>query len=207
MKGKFIVLEGLDGSGKTTQAKLLKEYLESKGMKVYLTSEPSEGPAGKLLREVMSHNDENEKPLIAGLYVADRLDHIHNKNNGLLVKLKEGCTVLCDRYYLSSLAYQGMDYGLKWVYEANRLAIETLKPDLTLFLDLPAHEAYSRRVKSGSERECFEKEEILEKVNNYYNIAINKLQDKENIFRVGADKKQDEVLKSIIKEVEKILEF
>ena len=117
MKNRFIVVEGLDGSGKSTQIKMLKEYLESKGEKVYMTAEPSEGRIGKTLREMLSEDIPTDMYFQAGMFLADRIDHCTNPENGIKKMREEGYKVISDRYYYSTFAYQGtksdMDYIMK----------------------------------------------------------------------------------------------
>ena len=106
-KNLFIAFEGIDGSGKSTQAKRLARLLENAGHKVYSTFEPTDNPIGKMIRDIFNHKMEADHRTIAGLFVADRLDHLLNKSNGILKKLDEGYTVITDRYYFSSYAYHG----------------------------------------------------------------------------------------------------
>ena len=106
MKKKlFIALEGIDGSGKSTQIDFLAENLKMAGHKVYTTFEPTDGPVGSLIRNIFNHRIEADHKTIAGLFVADRLDHLTNKTNGILKKMEDGYTVITDRYYFSSYAY------------------------------------------------------------------------------------------------------
>ncbi|HAL81034.1 MAG TPA: dTMP kinase, partial [Mucilaginibacter sp.] len=111
-KNLFIALEGIDGSGKSTQVKLLTEKLEQAGHKVYTTCEPTDSPIGKIIRDIFTHKMEADHRTIAGLFVADRLDHLLNKTNGIIKKLEEGYTVITDRYYFSSYAYQSTHMDL-----------------------------------------------------------------------------------------------
>jgi len=205
MYGKFIVFEGLDGSGKTLQANLLKERLLSEGHKVYLTSEPSDGPAGHLLRQVLSGRIQGEENLIAGLYVADRLDHLHNPMNGVLKKLEEGYIVISDRYFLSSCAYQGLDFDDRWIEAANSLALSSLHADLTIFLELTAERAMSRREESANSKECFEKVETLKRVEQNYKKAIGDYGDMENVVGVDAYRESYTVFHDVYDEVENLM--
>jgi len=113
---KFIALEGIDGCGKSTQAQLLKKSLNAAGHKVYLTHEPTDSHIGAIIRNIFKGRIAGDHKTIAGLFVADRLDHLQNKTNGILKKLDEGYTVICDRYYLSSYAYQGAHVNLRFKY-------------------------------------------------------------------------------------------
>ena len=143
-KPLFIALEGIDGSGKSTQASLLAERLKQAGRAVHLTAEPTDGPVGKLIRNIFRHEYPADHRVIAGLFVADRLDHLLSPAGGILARLEAGFTVVCDRYCFSSYAYQGVHMPLSWVISANSLSTELRRPDLTLFIDVPAPEAFER---------------------------------------------------------------
>src|SRR4051794_32222422 len=131
--GRFIVFEGLDGSGTTTQVSRLGERLTEAGIRTELTKEPSNGPLGAALRQVIDGRVQLDPASMALAFAADRTDHLFNEHNGVKKLLAEGHWVICDRYVLSSLAYQPsetIDQG--WVEKINALAIE---PDMTVFLD------------------------------------------------------------------------
>lgn len=142
MRGVFLTLEGLDGAGKSTQARLLAQFLAEKGLKVRLTHEPGGGLPGVrdlLLGEALSPEGEYL------LFSADRAEHVRRV---ILPALEEGVWVVSDRYLDSSLAYQGFGRGLPlpWLREVAQVATLGLKPRLTFLLDLPPEEAL-RRVK------------------------------------------------------------
>jgi dTMP kinase len=113
MKSQFIVFEGIDASGKSTQAALLQDYLMRRGYKAVITSEPSSGPIGNLIRQSMkervlfSRDEEHLEAQMAYLFAADRHDHLFNDVDGVLKLLSDGYIVIATRYYFSSLAYQG----------------------------------------------------------------------------------------------------
>lgn len=143
--GVFITFEGIEGSGKSTQAKRLYEYLINIGIKAYLTREPGGTSIGKKIREIlMSHWEENF-PFIAELllYQADRNIHV---NNIIKPLLQQDYIVISDRFYDSTTAYQhyarGIDYSI--VDYLNKLATEGIKPHITFLLDLPVQEAFKR---------------------------------------------------------------
>ncbi|AHL21656.1 MULTISPECIES: dTMP kinase [Thermococcus] len=193
--GIFIVLEGIDGAGKSTQAKLLKLWLEERGYEVVLTKEPTDTPFGKLIRKLVltggregiidgakiSHEAE------ALLFAADRAEHVDK-----LIKpaLESGKVVISDRYFYSSLAYQwarGLD--LEWLIDLNRFAI---RPDLVLLLDLPVKESM-KRIRTRSIKTEFDKiVELQKKVReNYLKLAerfpeikiVNALEDVDGVHR------------------------
>ena len=173
-RGKFIVFEGIDGSGKSTHAVLLKERLEKEGYRVFLTREPTDGEAGVLLRRCLTGKADLPEQAIAGLFMTDRLDHILNPKTGILHHLEEGEIVLCDRYYFSSFAYNGSYAPMEWVIELNRLAMEKLRPDLTLFLDIRP-ETFLSRIEGRGSTERYEKVEVLKKVRENYFKAFSLL--------------------------------
>jgi len=149
LKGAFVVLEGGDGSGKTTQARSLCSALSHKRYKVYSTAEPSKSIPGRLIRQRILHGKKTSPEVEALLFAADRFLHLESE---ILPALGEGKIVVCDRYMYASFAYQGAQ-GLDshWLREINRFAA---KPDLALYLDVPAEIGMSRikRKKSVLER-------------------------------------------------------
>lgn len=203
-RGKFIVFEGIDGSGKTTHAALLKKKLEAMGESVFLTAEPSNGEAGKLLRRCLRREADLPEEAIAGLFLTDRLDHIKNPKDGILSHLEKGETVLCDRYYFSSFAYNGAYAPLDWVEQINSLPRALLKPDLTLFLDIPP-ERFLARVENRSETERYEKLEVLKRVRENYFAAFARFSD-ENIAVINNDKPIAEAAESVFLAVKPLFE-
>ena len=203
-RGKFIVFEGIDGSGKSTHAALLKEKLEALGETVYLTAEPSEGEAGKLLRRCLRGESDLPEEAIAGLFMTDRLDHIKNPNGGLLSRLEKGEIVLCDRYYFSSFAYNGSYAPLDWVLAINALPRALLRPDLTLFLDIPP-ERFLSRIENRSETERYEKLEVLKRVRENYFAAFEKFPD-ENVAVIDNDKPLAEAAEDVCRAVKALFE-
>ena len=131
----FITLEGLDGSGKTTQARLLGARLEAEGVEVVLTREPGGTPLGEEIRNLVLHGGDVAPWAEAALYAASRAQHVEQL---IRPALERGATVLCDRYVDSSVAYQGIarGLGLERVLELNLAAVEGLMPDRTILLDL-----------------------------------------------------------------------
>ena len=203
-RGKFIVFEGIDGSGKSTHAVLLKERLEKSGYRVFLTCEPSEGEAGKLLRRCLTGKADLPEQAIAGLFMTDRIDHILNPVTGLLKHLEDGEIVLCDRYYFSSFAYNGLYAPMDWVIGINRIARESLRADLTVFLDIQPKNFLSRIEERGS-TERYEKVEVLSKVRENYFKAFELLPD-ENVRVVDNTKPLDEAAEEVFRAVKEIIE-
>ena len=181
-KNLFIAFEGIDGSGKSTQVKLLKEKLENEGLKVYTTCEPTDSPIGKVIRDIFTHKMEADHRTIAGLFVADRLDHLLNKTNGILKKLEEGYTVITDRYYFSSYAYQSPHMDLDWVINANSLSANLRRPDLNIYIDISPKQSIERINKGRTTVELYETLENLENVRDKYFEAMELLKADEKIL-------------------------
>lgn len=204
-QGKFIVFEGIDGSGKSTQIAALHEYLLSKGIPTERTFEPTDSVFGSLIRQCLRGEIETDEKTIAALFVADRLDHLHNQKNGLIRKINEGITVLSDRYYFSSYAYHGAYLPMDWVIGANRLAAEALRPDLTVFLDLAPEVAMERIGKRGEAKERYEKLESLRLIRQKYFEAFEKLSGTETVRIVNCDGSAQETAQAVRAVVEETL--
>ena len=196
-KNLFIVLEGIDGSGKSTQAKLLTEKLEHLGHKVYITAEPTKSPMGVLIRDIFNHKMEADHKVIAGLFVADRLHHLTNKVDGVLQKLAEGYTVIMDRYYFSSYAYHSAHMDMQWVIDANRMSAELLRPDINIFIDIPVEISMERIVNNRTNIELYETQENQTKVREKYFEAFHLLNKVENIFITNGDRDEEEIAADI----------
>jgi dTMP kinase len=181
-KNLFIAFEGIDGSGKSTQVKLLAAALEKEGHKVYTTCEPTDGPIGVLIRNIFSHKTEADHRVIAGLFLSDRLDHLLHKTNGLLKKMEEGYTVITDRYYFSSYAYHGTHMDMGWVIEANSICAGLLRPDLNIYIDISPEISMQRITKGRSSTELYETLENLRNVRAKYSEAMELEKLKEQIF-------------------------
>ncbi len=162
----FLVLEGLDGSGTTTQLSLLARRVTSMGISVLAEAEPTDGPVGKLIRTYLHSSDHVDSDTFALLYAADRNEHIHGPN-GIAAQAKERL-VISDRYFLSSLAYQSVESGLEFVRAVND---RFPWPELTLFVDLPV-ERCLERLRSRKALDRFEKRERLERVYERYHEEI-----------------------------------
>ena len=200
-KNLFIAFEGIDGSGKSTQVKLLSESLEKAGHKIYTTFEPTDSPIGRIIRDIFNHRLEADHRTIAGLFVADRLDHLLNKQNGILRKMEEGYTVITDRYYFSSYAYHGAHMSLDWVIEANALSAGLLRPDINIFIDISPEISLKRIAKSRHSMELFETLDNLRQVKDKYYEAIEKLKDQERVFITDGNREPEAIFEDIRKEI------
>src|SRR6266487_2221386 len=164
----FIALEGIDGSGKSTQMKLLSEKLTGIGHKVYTTFEPTDGPIGSIIRNILKGRIKADNRTIAGLFAADRLDHLLNDVNGIIKKLSEGYTVITDRYYFSSYAYHGTHMNMNWVIDTNAMSAEILRPDINIFIDVPPDICMRRLSDNRTMMELYETLENLHNVREKY---------------------------------------
>lgn len=202
----FITLEGIDGSGKSTQLTMLKEYLESRGRSVYLTREPSDLSIGKMIRRYLTGELKADNRVIAALFVADRLEHILDDNEGLLAIKESGRDIICDRYYFSSYAYQSVDMPMEWIINANSEAASLLKPDATVFIDISPQTAMERINANRESAELFETEERLAATRDKYFEAFEKLRDSENVIIIDGSGTPDEVHKRVADAVGALLE-
>jgi dTMP kinase len=200
-KNLFIAFEGIDGSGKSTQVRLLTDSLKKNGHKVYSTCEPTDSPIGSVIRNIFNHKIEADHRVIAGLFVADRLDHLLNKTNGILKKLEDGYTVITDRYYFSSYAYHGVHMPLDWVIEANSLSADLLKPDLNIYIDVSPDISMKRLTDRRSSIELYETKENLKNVRDKYLEAFEQLKFKENIFITDGNRSAELIASDIWNEV------
>jgi len=169
----FLVLEGLDGSGTTTQQQRLANWLTAHDQVVHPTAEPSTGPVGRWIRATLRGEEGAPAPqTLPWMFAADRADHLARE---IEPALEAGQVVLCDRYLHSSLAYQGLQAPLDHVWGLN----ETFRvPDLTLFVDVPAAVSMERIEARGGDRELFEKRERLEAIRDSYHRVIERLRDR-----------------------------
>jgi dTMP kinase len=206
-RGLFLVLEGLDGAGTTTQAARLAAWLSARGRKVHVTAEPSKGPVGALVRQVLSRRvtgpggAEVDPRALALLFAADRLDHWTAE---IRPRLESGEDVVSDRYVLSSLAYQAVSTGdARWVAQVNRLAPPA---DLTLFLKVAPSVALRRRYAASSEREIFEVPAFQRRVHAAYGRSLRWMREAgERVAEIPGHLPIDEVGRRVAAAVEDLL--
>lgn len=192
-KGLLITLEGIDGSGKTTQTRLLVEGLRGRGFEAEATTEPSPGPVGELIRSYISRGGRRRPYLEALLFASDRYDHLDRTVNPML---RRGVIVVSDRYLHSSLAYQsaaGVD--LEWLRLINSFAP---KPDLTFYLDVPAEVGLRRK---GREATIFENHDYQRKVRDLYLGLVKS----EGLLQVTGEGAVEEAHKIILARVLRVI--
>jgi dTMP kinase len=184
-KGIFIVIEGLDGSGKTTQAILLAKKL-SQSYNVMLTAEPSQGKIGTFIRESCLYEDKRlPTEAEALLFAADRIDHIEKE---IKPAVEEGKLVICDRYVYSSIAYQGSaGLSLDWIKTINARA---LQPDFSVFIDVTPEHVLERLQRKKSVMETLETQQ---KVRDVY----LKFVEKGELVKVDGDRPKEAVAEEL----------
>ena len=204
-KGLFIVFEGIDGAGKSTQAKLLASALESAGKKVYMTAEPTELPSGKALREVLGGKVKKTPCEIALMFAEDRVAHNTDSELGIEKMLSEGAYIICDRYYYSSLAYQGSEVDYDWVKALNTRCPDIRHPDLCIFLDLSPTESMKRISIGRDSTEIYENEETLSTVRNTFMKVLEDMKKEDKIAIIDASGDIENVASAILDAVKSIL--
>lgn len=203
--GKFIVIEGLDGSGKGTQITLLENKLREKGISLHRTCEPTEHATGGLIRDALCGMTKRTPCELASLFLADRISHCSNPVSGIKKLIENGVTVICDRYYYSSFAYQGMDTDLKWVMDQNLNCPDILQPDLCIFLDVLPAECDARIEKGRAQREIYESGvETITRIRDKY-VEVFSLLEGHNIAIINASRTPEEVASDVFEAVLKIL--
>ncbi|MGB1241431.1 MAG: dTMP kinase [Chitinophagales bacterium] len=196
-RGKFIVFEGIDGSGKSTQVKLLTEGLKAEGKSVYQTFEPTNSPIGSVVRNILYGRIDADEKTMAALYLADRLDHIQNGTNGMLKQLEAGKHVISDRYYFSSYAYHVPHVSLDWVIDANSICAELLRPDLIIFIDISTEISLERLTKGRASLDKYENFERISTVRKNYFAAMKRFEGIENIVIVNGNQSMEAVTNDI----------
>jgi dTMP kinase len=197
-RGKFVVMEGIDGAGTTTQAARLAERLRASRVAVRVTREPSDGPVGTLVRQILTGRivaPGGRAPgwaTMALLFAADRMDHVDADIEPFLAS---GGVIISDRYDASSLGYQSVMSGsggegaIDWIRSLNRHA---LRPDLTLVLDLGAELAASRRESRGEAAQLYEQNEVQRALVAFYR-DLDKHMPSDRIVHVDAAGSVEEV--------------
>ncbi len=197
MQGKFIVFEGIDKSGKHTQAKLLLEHLKGKGVTAICTEEPTpDNPAGRLIKDWLVGKFELKSgEAIALLYTADRYEHLKRT---IVPALERGTHVICDRYYYSTIAYESSIFGVspEWIRKLHETA---RKPDLVFFIDVEPEVSLARKRERPDDR--LEKVELLRKVRDAY----RRMAKDEGFFVLDGNRAKGEVFEDVKKIADRLV--
>lgn len=201
-KGLFITIEGSDGSGKSTQIELLKNYLEGKGMNVVTTREPGGTKISEKIREIIldKYNSEMDSMTEALLYAASRAQHVAEK---IVPALKAGNIVICDRFIDSSIAYQGYGRGLgDCVRIINGYAVNGCMPDITFLMKMDPKIGKSRIKVEDQDRLELEKMEFHQRV---YDAYVKMEEECDRIVGIDASRSIDEIHNEIVSHVDKLI--
>ena len=197
-RGRVIVFEGIDGAGKTTQIELLAQALRAEGRLVYQTAEPTESVSGGLLRDALGGVSKRTACEMAAMFVLDRIFHNVNPVSGIEKMLADGIDVICDRYYYSSLAYQGSEIEGDWVWRMNLDCPEIRHPDLCIFLDLTPEQSMERINRGRVTHEIYETEDRLRRVRDRFLGVLGTLQKLDRICVVDAARPIPEIHQEIV---------
>lgn len=192
--GKFIVFEGLDGAGQSTQSQLLRDFLMRKGYKVHLTKEPTSNLIGGLIKGQLTNEWKSSQECLQLLFAADRAHHLEKE---IIPLLKKKIIVISDRYFFSTIAYGATEIkDWEWLLKINQ---RFLLPDIIFFLKVSPKVCIARiQKRSPFEITLFEKERILEKVfKNYQKLA----KEFPNVYIIPGERS----IKEISKEINKII--
>lgn len=205
-RGLFIVIEGVDGSGKTTQSELLSTYLRGLGRKVHHTAEPTATGLGGMVRDGLGAEHPRTSDELAAMFLADRVAHNVSQKSGIRQYVEGGTDVVCDRYYYSSIAYQGVDGSLEWVADMNLNCPSIMKPDICIFIDLDPEKCLEHIRAGRSHFEIYEENAaVISETRRRYGIVFDMLAGRDNIVIVDGARSREEVFADIRAAVEKLL--
>ncbi len=196
--GKFIVFEGPDGSGQSTQAALLEKYISNLGKKAVLTKEPTfDSKAGLEIKAILNHEKEASPEELQKLFVEDRREHLEKV---IIPALKEGSVVISDRYFFSTFAFGSLGADLEWLISINS---DFLLADATFVLVVKPETSIERIAHRGIKSTLFEKLESLRKVvENYKNLGTRF----ENMIFIDGERTIEEIHKEIAEKAAGVLE-
>ena len=202
--GKFIVLEGVDASGKTVHATKLVKELEKQGHKAIYTKEPTDGLIGKLIRQVLNREIKVSPTTLQYLFSADRAEH----QREILNKLKDGYIVVCDRYYWSAVAFGMADIGgeldfFLTAYSILSLYNEFIAPDMTFLLDVDPEVAVERISQSHKHTEIYDRKDIVVKTRETYHRLVAKFEQEFDV--IDANRSIEEVSSELLNKVKNLL--
>ena len=165
---KFIVLEGLDGAGTTTQLKMLKQRFDERKIDSFSTMEPTDGVIGRVIRDALRKKIVLDDKTLALLFASDRNEHLYGKN-GIIEQIEQDRWVICDRYLFSSIAYQSLACDRNWIVDINNFPL----PEYLFFIVTSPNEC-QKRMENRMEKELFEDIKLQERILDNYNYGINR---------------------------------
>ena len=203
-KTLFIVFEGIDGAGKSTQVELLAKNMQKLGRRVSLCAEPTALESGRAIRRALGGEEKRTECEMAAMFVLDRIAHNTDENIGIGALMAKGFDVISDRYYYSSLAYQGATTNYEWVKAMNLGSPEIRRPDLCIYLDLLPEKSLERISRGRESVEIYENLEKLTSVRAAFMSVIEDLRaDGENIYVIDADRSVEQIAEDIFAAVRK----
>jgi dTMP kinase len=200
--GRFLVFEGLDGAGTTTQTNRLIDRLRAAGRRAEPTREPTSGPLGGVIRLAIEQRFAIAPHALALAFAADRVDHYHNDANGIALMMRRGVNVVCDRYVLSSLAYQALDMAPEWIAEINR---EAPPPARTYFLRVDPAVAWRRIADRSVADELYHVPERLNRIAANYERALEIFGARHRVVVLDGEQPPDAIAAQVWEDVRGLL--
>ncbi|MGD1818674.1 MAG: dTMP kinase [Pleomorphochaeta sp.] len=197
----FIVIEGLDGAGTTTQLKQISTELIKNGFNIHSTFEPTDRAIGRIVRDVLAKRFITTPLTLAKLYATDREDHLYNEEDGVIKHLNNGEIVISDRYFYSSLAYQGATCDFETVKNLNNYP----HPQILVYIDTPVETCVDRINKRGNEKDIFEHSEFLNQVSKNYQKTLSQLPEGVHLIKIDGTQTVESISNLVIKEILNIL--
>lgn len=191
---KFVVLEGIDGSGTSTQLEKLSSYCKEKNINSHFTSEPTSSLIGLTIREFLKGKSKIAKSALPYLFLADRINHLDGED-GIIHHLNQDRYVFCDRYLFSTLAYQSLDFNIDLLYNQNK---NFLLPSRVIFIDTPVAVADSRITSRDKEREIYEKAQLQHQIRENYFKAFELFKNEIKLLVIDGEKSIDAIFTKII---------
>jgi len=198
----FIVFEGIDGAGTTTQSRMLYEHLKNNGIAAELTCEPTESPAGRLIRQILRHESVMDRGTLPYLFAADRYNHVFSRERGILQLTEQNTAVISDRYIFSSLAYQSVENDFDYILQLNR---RFPLPQLVFFLDIPLHTAMQRILERRKDLDFVENEQYLKSVAHNYRTAFTLFAEKTRIIFLDGTQSREKLHNEICSAADSVL--
>lgn len=205
--GKYIVFEGIDGSGKSTHVKRVVQKLIQVGHMACGTAEPTDGEVGKLVRRILSGELKLDKRVMGMLFVPDTLDHFlgGEGREGLLSLLERDFVVVSDRSYFSTCAYQSAYLPLAWIVKAHSVSMNLLMPDLVVFFDVDPNVCMQRLQARGGDLQIHEKLEFLKGVRERYSMVFKEFPDT-RVEYINGGGSEDQVFERVWEVVSQVVE-